>query len=145
MMSMQGYCRMRCPASLRSHLRLPVTPRHVQANCHAPLDGRPALEATGICKRFGDRDALRDVALTVACGRIHGLLGPNGAGKTTLIRILLGLVRRDAGRVALLGHTLDSLGNRLPDRVSGIVEAAGFYPSLTGRGHLDLLARLDGR
>jgi ABC-2 type transport system ATP-binding protein len=117
----------------------------MQANCHALFEAYPALEATGISKRFGDRDALYDVALTVACGRIHGLLGPNGAGKTTLIRILLGLVRRDAGRVALLGHALDSLGNRLPDRVSGTVEAAGFYPYLTGRGNLELLARLDGR
>jgi ABC-2 type transport system ATP-binding protein len=117
----------------------------VQANCHALLEARPALEATGISKRFGDRDALHGVALTVASGRVHGLLGTNGAGKTTLIRILLGLVRRDAGRVALLGHALDSIGNRLPDGVGGIVEAAGFYPYLTGRRNLELLARLDGR
>jgi ABC-2 type transport system ATP-binding protein len=123
-------------------LRRTVT---VQANCQAPLERCPALEAIGISKRFGDRDALHDVDFTVACGRVHGLLGPNGAGKTTLIRILLGLVRRDAGRVALLGHALDSIGNRLPDGVGGMVEAAGFYPYLTGRRNLALLARLDGR
>jgi ABC-2 type transport system ATP-binding protein len=117
----------------------------VQANCHAPLEARQALEATGISKRFGDRDALHDVDITVGCGRVHGLLGPNGAGKTTLIRILLGLVRRDAGRVALLGHLLDSIGNSLPDGVGGMVEAAGFYPYLTGTRNLELLARLDGR
>ncbi len=117
----------------------------MQGNCHALLEAYPALEATGISKRFGDRDALHDVALTVACGSVHGLLGPNGAGKTTLTRIFLGLVRRDAGRVALLGHALDSIGNRLPDGVGGIVEAAGLYPYLTGRRNLELLARLDGR
>jgi ABC-2 type transport system ATP-binding protein len=103
------------------------------------------LEATGVSKRFGDREALCSVDLTAARGRVHGLLGPNGAGKTTLIRILLGLVRRDAGRVALLGHALDSIGNPLPDGVAGMVEATGFYPYLSGRRNLELLARLDGR
>jgi ABC-2 type transport system ATP-binding protein len=117
----------------------------VQANCHARLTASSALEATGISKRFGDRVALDGVDFTVAAGRIHGLLGPNGAGKTTLIRILLGLVRRDGGCVELLGHALDSIGNRLPDGVAGIVEGAAFYPFLTGRRNLALLARLDGR
>ena len=117
----------------------------MQANCHAPIDSSSALEARGVSKRFGARDALHGVDFTVTPGHVHGLLGPNGAGKTTLIRILLGLVRRDAGRITLLGHALDSIGNRLPDGVGGVVEGAAVYPYLTGRQNLALLARLDGR
>jgi ABC-type multidrug transport system ATPase subunit len=64
---------------------------------------RFALEAGGVCKRFGDREALRGVDLKARPGELHGLLGRNGAGKTTLLRVFLGLVRRDAGAVTLLG------------------------------------------
>jgi len=103
----------------------------------------PALEAVGVSKRYGDRDALRGVDLIAQPGRLHGLLGPNGAGKTTLMRVLLGLVRRDAGSVRLLGQDLDSMAGRLPDAVAGLVEAPAFYPYLSGRKNLELLARLD--
>ncbi|GAB6897286.1 ABC transporter ATP-binding protein [Kineosporia succinea] len=64
----------------------------------------PALELSGISKRFGPVVACDGVDLTVAAGEIHGLLGENGAGKSTLMRILLGLVRKDAGTVALGGE-----------------------------------------
>src|SRR5262249_51698038 len=101
------------------------------------------LEALGVSKRYGDRDALRQVDLVARPGRLHALLGPNGAGKTTLIRILLGLVRRDAGRLRLLGCDLDSTGGAVPDGVAGLVESQAFYPYLTGRRNLELLARLD--
>src|SRR6185503_13313298 len=77
-------------------------------------------------------------------GRLHGLLGPNGAGKTTLMRVLLGLVRRDAGTVQLLGCGLDSTAGPVPDGVAGFVETPAFYPYLSGRENLALLARLDG-
>src|SRR5262245_38351087 len=103
----------------------------------------PALEAVGVSKRYGDRDALCGVDLIAQPGRLHGLLGPNGAGKTTLMRVLLGLVRRDAGTVRLLGGDLDSMSGRLPDAVAGLVEAPAFYPYLSGRKNLELLARLD--
>jgi ABC-2 type transport system ATP-binding protein len=103
----------------------------------------PALQGIGISKRYGDHDALCDVTLTAAPGQLHGLLGPNGAGKTTLLRVLLGLIRRDAGSVRLLGTSLDSLGAPLPDGVAGFVETPGFYPYLSARRNLALLARLD--
>jgi ABC-2 type transport system ATP-binding protein len=105
---------------------------------------RPALEALGVSKRYGDREALAAVDLIAQRGRLHGLLGPNGAGKTTLMRILLGLVRRDAGTVRLLGCDFDSTAGRLPEGVAGFVETPGFYPYMTGRQNLALLARLDG-
>src|SRR5262245_25396999 len=103
----------------------------------------PALEAVGVSKRYGDRDALCGVDLIAQPGQLHGLLGPNGAGKTTLMRVLLGLVRRDAGKVRLLGRDLDSTAGRVPDEVAGLVEGPAFYPYLSGRKNLALLGRLD--
>jgi ABC-2 type transport system ATP-binding protein len=105
---------------------------------------RPALEAIGVSKRYGDREVLSGIDLVVSPGELHGLLGPNGAGKTTLMRVLLGLVRRDAGQVHLLGRRLDSNEGRVPDGVAGFVDAPAFYPYLSGRKNLALLARLDG-
>ena len=103
-----------------------------------------ALEAIGVSKRYGDRQALSGVDLIAQSGQLHGLLGPNGAGKTTLLRVLLGLVHRDAGTVRLCGRDLDSLAGRVPDEVAGLVETPAFYPYLSGRKNLALLARLDG-
>ena len=68
----------------------------------------------------------------------------NGAGKTTLMRVLLGLVRRDAGTIRLLGCPVDSTAGPVPDGVAGIVETPSFYPYLSGRDNLAVLARLDG-
>ncbi len=62
-----------------------------------------AFQAEGLVKRFGKTTALAGIDLAVRTGEVHGFLGPNGAGKTTTIRILLGLVRADAGSVRLLG------------------------------------------
>ena len=105
---------------------------------------RPALEARGVSKRYEHREALRGVDLIVEPGSLHGLLGPNGAGKTTLLRVLLGLVRRDAGSVRLLGRDFDFASGPIPEGVAGFVETPGFYPYLSGRRNLSLLARLDG-
>src|SRR5689334_10398732 len=104
----------------------------------------PTLEVRGVSKRYGSRDALSDVDLVVKPGELHGLLGPNGAGKTTLMRVLLGLVRRDAGDVRLAGSTLDPMPQRIPEGVAGFVETPSFYPYLSGRKNLELLSRLDG-
>jgi ABC-2 type transport system ATP-binding protein len=103
-----------------------------------------ALEAIGVSKSYSTREALCDVDLIARRGEVHGLLGPNGAGKTTLLRVLLGLVRRDAGRVRLLGRDLESAGGALPDGVAGLVDVPAFYPYMSGRKNLTLLARLDG-
>ena len=105
---------------------------------------QPAVEAVGVTKRYGERDALCGVDLTAWPGRLHGLLGPNGAGKTTLLRVLLGLVRRDAGTLRLFGCGHDSTVGSVPDGVAGFVDTPAFYPYLSGRRNLALLARLDG-
>jgi ABC-2 type transport system ATP-binding protein len=105
---------------------------------------RLALEALGVSKRYGSREALSSVDLVAQPGQLRGLLGPNGAGKTTLMRVLLGLVRRDAGTVRLLGAGRDLRVEQIPDGVAGFVETPAFYPYLSGRKNLALLVRLDG-
>ena len=102
-----------------------------------------ALEALSVSKSYGERAALRSVDLAARHGQVHGLLGPNGAGKTTLMRVLLGLVRRDAGTIRVLGDELDAEIGIVPDGVAGVVDVPAFYPYMSGRKNLELLARLD--
>ncbi len=108
------------------------------------IPGVVALRTSGIVKRFGSTVAVDTVDLTLPPGDVRGLLGPNGAGKTTLLRMLLGLVSPDAGTIELLGQRLDRSGTRALDGVGGFVEDPAFYPYLSGRVNLRLLARLDG-
>ena len=103
-----------------------------------------AVRATGLVKRFGTTTAVDGVDLVIGSGEIRGLLGPNGAGKTTLLRMLFGLIRPDSGSVELLGHRLDHLGGDALDAVGGFVEEPSFYPYLSGRSNLRLVAKLDG-
>src|SRR5262245_5860781 len=110
-----------------------------------PMFDPVPLHAASVSKRFGNRDALCGVDLTVCSGSVHGLLGPNGAGKTTLMRVLLGLVRRDAGHVQIFGTDMEAKAGPVPEGVSGFVETPAFYPYLSGRRNLALLARLDGK
>jgi ABC-2 type transport system ATP-binding protein len=104
-----------------------------------------AVEALGVTKRFGGITALCDVDLHVGVGEVHGLLGPNGAGKSTLLRVLFGLVTPDAGTVALFGRDLVLDGTPVTlAGVAGFVDRPHFYPYLTARRTLELLAALDG-
>jgi ABC-2 type transport system ATP-binding protein len=85
------------------------------------------------------------VDLTVHPGDVYGYLGPNGAGKTTVLRMLLGLIRPTAGEVRLFGRDPLLDGAAALDHVAGFVEAPRFYPYLSGRKNLELLAALDGQ
>jgi ABC-2 type transport system ATP-binding protein len=107
-------------------------------------EATPSLAAYGLSKRFGPVVALDRVDLRVEPGTVCGLLGPNGAGKTTLLRLLLGLVRPDAGRIDLFGRTPEPASAPGFYRVAGFVEEPRFYPYLSARRTLELLARLDG-
>jgi len=102
-----------------------------------------ALNARGLCKRFGPTVAVTGVDLTVAPGEIRGLLGPNGAGKTTLLRMLLGLVVPDAGAIELFGRGVTGAGAVGRHGTAGFVEMPGFYPYLSGRANLEVVAELD--
>ncbi len=102
------------------------------------------LAAVGLSKRFRARPAADQVDLVVREGTIHGLLGPNGAGKTTVLRLLLGLVRPDAGSITCRGHVLPGEAPRGRWGIAGFVETPSFYPYLTASRNLELLAAWDG-
>jgi ABC-2 type transport system ATP-binding protein len=104
----------------------------------------PPIEARGLVKRYGRITAVDDVDLTVSPGDVYGYLGPNGAGKTTSLRMLLGLIRPDAGSAKLFGRDPLLEGARALDGVAGFVEAPRFYPYMSGRRNLEMAAALDG-
>jgi ABC-2 type transport system ATP-binding protein len=104
---------------------------------------QPVLRATGLVKTFGETRAVDGVDLVLSPGEIRGLLGPNGAGKTTLLRLLFGLVLPDTGEVELFGRRLRADDASALDATAGFVEAPAFYPYLSGRANLEVLARLD--
>ncbi len=102
------------------------------------------VQTRGLVKVYGDVTAVDHVDLTVEAGDVYGYLGPNGAGKTTVLRILLGLITPTAGKVRIFGRDPVAHGAAALQGVAGFVEAPRFYPYLTGRKNLDLLAALDG-
>src|SRR4051794_39352482 len=108
------------------------------------MSGTAAVEISGLSKSFGAVRALDGLELVVPAGRVVGFLGPNGSGKSTTIRVLLGLLRADAGSVRLLGgdpwHDAVALHRRLA-YVPGDVT---LWPNLTGGEAIDLLGRLRG-
>jgi ABC-2 type transport system ATP-binding protein len=101
------------------------------------------VEVRGLVKRYGEIVAVDRVDLRVHPGDVYGYLGPNGAGKTTSLRMMLGLIRPTAGSVRLFGR--DPLaGVGALEGVAGFVEEPRFYPYLSGRKNLELLAAFDG-
>jgi ABC-2 type transport system ATP-binding protein len=101
------------------------------------------VEARRLVKRYGAVIAVDHVDLTVEPGDVYGFLGPNGAGKTTTLRILLGLIRPDDGEARLFGRDPQHELPEALDGVAGFVETPYFYPYLSGRKNLELLAAFD--
>jgi ABC-type multidrug transport system ATPase subunit len=104
-----------------------------------------AISTRGLRKTYRTRRGKRVVAvqgldLDVPVGGVHGFLGPNGSGKTTSIRMLLGLIRADAGAMALFGRPVPEHLPEVVSRVGAIVESPKFFPAFTGRKNLELLA-----
>jgi ABC-2 type transport system ATP-binding protein len=104
----------------------------------------PPIAARGLVKRYGRIVAVDHVDLTVEPGDVFGYLGPNGAGKTTSLRMMLGLIRPSEGSVRLFGRDPLVDGARALDGVAGFVEGPRFYPYLSARKNLRLLADYDG-
>src|SRR6266496_2681479 len=108
------------------------------------MTATPAIAVSGLVKTFGPTRALDGLDLTVNTGEVHGFLGPNGAGKTTTIRVLLGLLRADAGEARLLGGDPWRDATGLHRRLAYVPGDVTLWPSLSGGEVIDLLGRLRG-
>ncbi len=115
-----------------------------QASEAGAADSALPVRARGLLKRYGELIAVDHIDLNVHAGDVYGFLGPNGAGKTTTLRMALGLITPSAGAVELFGRDPMREGARALQGVAGFVEAPRFYPYLSGRKNLQLLAALDG-
>jgi ABC-2 type transport system ATP-binding protein len=107
-------------------------------------DAAPPVRARGLVKRYDEVVAVDHIDLEVRSGDVYGFLGPNGAGKTTTLRMALGLITPTEGVVELFGRDPMRHGARALHGVAGFVEAPRFYPYLSARKNLELLAALDG-
>ena len=103
-----------------------------------------AIELHDVVKTFGPLRALDGLHLTVEAGEVHGFLGPNGAGKSTTIRVLLGLLRADAGRASLLGGDPWRQAATLHRRIAYVPGDVTLWPNLTGGEVIDVLGRMRG-
>ncbi|MCM1939882.1 ATP-binding cassette domain-containing protein [Streptomyces sp. G3] len=101
-----------------------------------------AITVEGARKRYGGKNALDGLDLTVTRGTVHGVLGPNGAGKTTLVRILSTLLRPDAGRVEVAGHDVVAEAYAVRLRIGLLGQHAALDEELGGRQNLEMFGRL---
>jgi len=102
------------------------------------------IEAKNLKKWYGTNCAVNDVSFDVKKGEVLGFLGPNGAGKTTVMRLLVGLLKPDAGNIRLLGSDLAENRKALMGRIGAFIETPGLYENLSGRENLKLACRLRG-
>ncbi|MEA2330188.1 MAG: type transport system ATP-binding protein [Thermoleophilaceae bacterium] len=101
------------------------------------------IQIEGLSKRFGSVQAVNDLSFQVDAGRVTGFLGPNGAGKSTTLRMLLGLVRPNAGQATFDGTRYEDLEHPSA-QVGAVLEEASFHPGRSGRNHLRVLAAAGG-
>jgi ABC-2 type transport system ATP-binding protein len=106
---------------------------------NGPADGL-AIALRGLRKSYGSHVALAGLDLSVPSGVVYGFLGPNGAGKTTTMRLLTGLIHPDAGSIELLGRPFERGDRRRLFQVGALIETPSFYPYLSGRENLRVLA-----
>jgi ABC-2 type transport system ATP-binding protein len=101
------------------------------------------IEVSGLTKSFGAARVVDDLSFVAEAGSITGFLGPNGAGKSTTLRILLGLVRPDAGAALIGGRRYHDLEVPVAE-VGAALETTGFHPARSGRDHLRTYCRISG-
>jgi ABC-2 type transport system ATP-binding protein len=102
----------------------------------------PAIEVSGLTKRFGERTVVDRVSLSVAKGEIAGFLGPNGSGKTTTIRLMCGLLQPDGGSGRVLGHDILTERGAIKREVGYMTQKFSFYEDLTIEENLSFVAGL---
>jgi ABC-2 type transport system ATP-binding protein len=108
------------------------------------IDARLPLRLTGVTRLFDAEAGVRDVDLDVRAGEVHALVGLNGAGKSTLMKLMLRMLRPDAGRIEVLGADVRQAPAAVWARVGAVIEYPLAYGELTGRTNLELTARLRG-
>src|SRR5262249_14980269 len=111
----------------------------------APDEHTPklAIRTRQLTKTYGPRNAVNSMNLEVPMGVVAGFVGPNGAGKTTTIRMLLALITPTSGSVEVLGIPSSDPSGYLP-RVGAMIEGPAFYPTMSARRNLEILAALGG-
>ena len=122
-----------------------VEPAPSDLLAHMPADQAPklAIRTSQLTKTYGPRNAVNGVNLDVPIGVVAGFVGPNGAGKTTTIRMLLALIKPTSGSVEVLGVPSSDPSSYLP-RVGALIEGPAFYPTMSARRNLEILAALGG-
>lgn len=103
------------------------------------------IRVSNLCKRFKDITAVNDLSFTVAAGSVYGFLGQNGAGKSTTIRMLLSLIRPDAGEIEIFGMDLSRHRKEILRQTGAIIEKPDLYKYLTALENLRLFAALSGK
>jgi ABC-2 type transport system ATP-binding protein len=106
----------------------------------ASASGDMAVVTRGLTKRYGARVAVQGLDLNVPRGQVYGFLGPNGSGKTTTLRMLVGLIRPNAGHIEVLGQPWSWRDRRRMFRIGAMIETPAFYPYLSGRDNLRVFA-----
>ena len=130
---------------LAASVLVPLVRRRRTATAPDPALADVPLVVEGLVKTYADgHRAVDDVSWTAGRGQVVGLLGPNGAGKTTTLRMVMGLIRPDSGRVHVLGEQVHP-GSPVLARVGALVEGPGFLPHLTGRQNLHAYWAATGR
>jgi ABC-2 type transport system ATP-binding protein len=99
-----------------------------------------AVTTRGLFKRYGHQPALLGLDMSVPRGKVYGFLGPNGSGKTTTLRLLVGLIKPDAGTMSLLGRPYSWADRRRLFAVGAMIETPAFYPYMSGRDNLRVVA-----
>jgi ABC-2 type transport system ATP-binding protein len=109
-----------------------------------PKGGDIILRTSGLSKRFGTLEAVKDLNIELFRGDVFGFLGPNGAGKSTTVGMILNLVAPSAGSIELFGHKLEENPWAALRRIGAVIEEPAFYPYLSGWDNLAVLARSIG-
>src|SRR5216683_4037282 len=116
----------------------------LQEDIEAPFQSGAIISTSRLTKAFGKLIAVNDLHLQVMRGDVFGFLGPNGSGKTTTIRMLLGLIRPTAGRAIIFGMDNSYQLSAILQHIGAIVETPVFYPYLSGKDNLHVVAAASG-
>ena len=114
-----------------------------KGTCYGQDMDFPAISVSDLTKNYGNRSAVSHATFEVPMGTVCGFVGPNGSGKTTTIRMILSLISPSSGTGTVLGHSINHPEKYLP-AVGAMIEGPAFYPALSGRENLNVLATLGG-